>query len=266
MRSHQSVVALILIALGFGLPSAMSAGFSLFSRSWGDVIVSTDMTLEGRALTPPTTAHPVYYLGKSLGCKFGSIPGDRLPEVEEMNRFVAKVLAKQGYLGASRGVHEPSLYLVVQWGYLEPRSGDLLWFLGYDANKDIGAPAFPGQLGPEVFRRGFRSRTIEAILDNASAAIYGIIVTAFEYQSASTPEPIIYWQTRIGLAANGKSMTEALPAMILAAGPTIGRENDSPVLIDVDDAREGRVELGELRAHGVVDEPASSNSAPNSKR
>jgi hypothetical protein len=254
MRSYPAATTLVVIALGFGLSCARGAGFSLFSRSWGDVIVATDTTVKGRDLTHPTPAQPVYYLGKSLGCRFGSIPGDRLPEVEEMSQFVAKVLAKQGYVGANPGVHEPTLYLIVQWGYLEPRSGDLLWFLGYDADQDIAAPMFPGHLGPEVFRRGFRSRAIQTILDCASTPIYGIIVTAFEYKSASTSEPIIYWQTRIGLPANGKSMAEALPAMVLAAGSTIGRENKSPVLIGVDDAREGRVELGELEVRGVVDE------------
>lgn len=244
-------------ALGLGVPGLLGAGFSLFSRSWGDAIVATDMTEAGRALTPPTTAQPVYYLGRSLGCKFGSIRGDRLPEVEEMNRFVAKVLAKQGYLGATPGIHEPTLYLVVQWGYLLPGSGDLLWFLGYDATQDIAAPIYPGMLGAEVWRRGFRSRTTNAILDYASTPIYGIIVTAFEYQSANTTQPIIYWQTRIGLPANGKSMAEALPAMVLAAGAAIGREAKSPVLLDVDDARQGYVKLGELDVRGVVDEPDS---------
>lgn len=75
------------------------------------------------------------------------------------------------------------------------------------------------------------SREIETILDHAAQPIYGIIVTACEYKSASTPNPITYWQTRIGLPANGKSMIQALPTMVIAAGATIGRETDSPVLL-----------------------------------
>ena len=254
MGSLRFSFSLVGAGLGLSLPATAAAGFSLFSPSWGDVIVATDMTTEGQALALPTPGKPVYYLGKSLGCKIGSIPGDQLPEVQEMNGFIAKVLAKQGYLGASPGLHEPTLYLIVQWGYLEPRSGDLRWFLGYDANQDIAAPAFPVQLGAEVWRRGFRSRTITTILEDASSPIYGIIITAFEYESASTTKPVIYWQTRIGLPARGKSMAEALPAMILAAGPSIGHEAKSPVLIDVDDARKGRVELGELKSRGFLEE------------
>jgi hypothetical protein len=196
-----------------------------------------------------------------LGGKLGSIGGDPLPDEQNMTQFLADVLSKQGYRGARAGIDEPTLYLVVQWGYLSPQTGDLLWFLGYDRNKDIGAPTFPGMLGPEIYRRGFRSRTTETILDNASTPIYGIIVTAFEYQSAATPHPIIYWQTRIGLPANGKSMIEALPTMLLAAGSAIGRESESPLLRDADHARKGRVDFGELKAIGFSDEPTSSRRA-----
>jgi hypothetical protein len=256
MTRFTPVLASVLAVLAFQLPRACGAGFRLFGNSWGDVIVNTDMTPEGRELTPPTKEIPVYYTGRSLGCKFGSIPGDRIPPVQEMNQLVAKVLAREGYLGASPGVHEPTLYLVLQWGYLRPQSGDLLWFLGYNANDDVGAPSFPGMLGPEVYRRNFRSHTIETVLDSASTEIYGIIVTAFEHESADTAEPVILWQTRIGLRANGKSMAQALPAMMVAAGPSIGRETKSPVLKDADEAREGRVELGELEVIGIEEEPS----------
>ncbi len=248
MTFRRPGLAMLVVALAMGVPAA--AGFSLFSNTWGDVIVATDTTPEGRELEPPSPERSVYYLGRSLGAKLGSLRGDKLPDEEEITRFVAKVLAKQGYLGARPGVNEPTLYLVLQWGYLQPSSGDLLWFLGYNSDQDIAAPSFPGMLGPEVWRRGFRSRTIQAVLDGASIANYGIIVTAFEYQSASTTKPIIYWQTRIALPANGKSMAAALPAMLVAAGPQIGRMSDSPVLLNADEARQGVVEMGDLEVLG----------------
>lgn len=256
----------ILGLLSLGVPSTPAAGFNLFSGTWGDVIVATDTTPEGRKLTPPTPENPVYYLGQSLGCRLGSTPGDRLPPTKEMNRFVADVLAKQGYLGATPGVNEPALFLVLQWGQLDTRSGDHLWFLGYNARQDIAAPIFPGMLGAEVWRRNSRSRTIETILDYTNGPIYGIIVTAFEYQSAHTTKPVIYWQTRIGLPTNGKSMMEALPAMVLAAGPSIGRESDKPLLRDVDHARQGRVELGQLKVLGIEDESGAPAPLSPAKR
>lgn len=234
---------------------ARASRFTLFSKVWGDAIVVTDMTQEGRALTPATVDKPVYYRGLSLGSKLGSIPGDVAPDEKMFDRFVAKVLAKQGYLGAETGVHDPALFLIVQWGYLTPRTDDLAWFLGYNPNQDIGAPWNPAMLGPEVFLRDFRSDTVETILTTAQEPTYGIIITAFEFKSDSTARPIVYWQTRIGLAAVGKSMAQALPAMIVAGGPTIGRETKTPVLGDTDNPGRGHVELGELKVVGYEDDP-----------
>jgi len=266
MRSSNCAVALLLGVLGLGLPKTQCAEFVLFKNVWGDVIVATDTTREGRALTPPTPEQPVYYRGLSLGRRLGSIPGDREPDKKQLTDFVTGILARQGYLGARPGVHEPTLFLVVQWGYLDPRNNNLLWFLGYDPNQDIGAPVFPGMLGPEIWRRDFRSREIETILQDASGANYGIIVTAFEFKSASTPNPVAYWQTRIGLPANGKSMAEALPTMLVAAGPAIGRPADTPVLLDTDNARQGVVKLGELKFFDTLSGPPPPDDADRVKR
>ena len=268
MHALRSRLALAtLLALAAGGPRALGGEWVLFKNIWGDVIVSTDTTAAGKALTPPTPQEPAYYLGKSLGRKLGSIPGDHEPDFKTLNRFVADVIAKQGYLDARRGAHEPSLFLVVQWGYLKPGSGDLLWFLGYNPSQDIGASGgIPGQLGPEIWRLNFRSHEIQTILDDAKDAVYGIIVTAFEYKSASTAQPIVYWQTRIGLSAVGKSMAEALPTMLVAAGPAIGRPSDKPVLVDADHAREGRVKLGELQILDTANDLPSTGATGGDKK
>lgn len=265
MRPLPTVFVLMLLTFGFALPGARGVDFVLFKNIWGDVIVATDTTMQGHALTPPTREQPVYYRGLSLGRKLGSIRGDKEPEVKELNQVVAGILAKQGYLPARPGVHDATLFLIVQWGYMEPAKNNLLWFFGYDPNEDIGAPVMEGILGPEVFRRDLRSDSIQTILTNAQDAIYGIIVTAFEFKSASSPNPVIYWQTRIGLPANGKSMADALPTMLVAAGPAIGRESKTPMLLDADSVREGRVNLGELKILDVVGDP-QRNSEPNAKK
>lgn len=260
MRLSRFVLAFVLL-----IPCARGAEFVLFKNVWGDVIVATDTTEAGKALTPPTQQQPVFYKGMSLGQKLGSIPGDREPEKKQLNLFVADILARQGYLGAQPGGAEPELFLVLQWGYLDPRSEDLHWFLGYNPEQDIAAPVFPGALGPEVWRRGMRSRLTETILNDAQDAIYGIIVTAFDFKTARTAEPVVYWQTRIGIPANGKSMAEALPVMMLAAGPAIGRPTDKPVLLDADRAREGQVKLGELKFLDYDSAPATTREPDSGK-
>lgn len=248
MRLLQSALGLtMLFILGAAAPGARGGEFTLFKNVWGDVIVATDTTEAGGALTPPSPQQPVYYTGRSYGQKLGSIPGDREPDVKQMNQFVAGILAKQGYLGTPPGAPDPDLFLVLQWGYLTPRSEDLRWFLGYNPADDIAGTAFPGIFGPEAIRRGMRTRLVETILQDSEEAIYGIIVTAFDFKTVRTDDPVIYWQTRIGLPANGKSMAAALPVMLTAAGPAIGRPADQPVMVDADRAREGQVKLGELK-------------------
>lgn len=105
-------------------------------------------------------------------------------------------------------------------------------------------------------------------MDAASGSVYAIIVTAFANESADTPKPVIYWQTRIGLPANGKSMAKALPTMILAAGPSIGRKADAPVLIDADEVRQGHVEFGAPKVIGYEDkaEPAAPDQAAGASK
>lgn len=265
MKSPLRAIALVVAACGLTLPELSAEPFSFFKSYWGDVLVATDMTAEGRLRPNPTQEKPVYYLGRSLGCRLGSIAGDQLPDAKTMTDLVVRVLAKQGYRGAQPGVHEPSLFLILQWGYLTPRSGELLWFLGYNAREDIAAPAFPGILGPEVFRRNMRSRAVETILDSADGPLYGIIVSAFDYATVDTANPVIVWQTRIGLPANGKSMAEALPVMLVAAAASIGEYSERTILADADAVRDGRVELGELKAIEVVNDHTIESGSRSKK-
>jgi hypothetical protein len=266
LRSRSRLFSLLCALLSVAVaPVGRGAEFVLFKNIWGDVIVSTDTTKAGRELTPPTPQQPVYYKGLSLGRKLGSIPGDREPDIKQLNQFVSEVLAKQGYRPAPPEMEAPELLLVLQWGYLKPGSDDLLWFLGYNPAQDIAAQANPNMLGPEVWRRGFRSREVETILEDSQNPIYGIIVTAFEFKTARTAEPVAYWQTRIGLPANGKSMASALPVMIAAAGPAIGRASDKPMLVNADVAREGQVKFGELKFLDYDPRPAEEKSDRSKK-
>jgi len=257
MRLLRPGSALVLLALALGGSVPVQAEFKLFRNIWGDVLVSTDTTPAGKELPQASKESPVYYKGLSMGNRLGSgLRGDKEPTVKELNNFAASILAKQGYLAAQPGKHEPTLLLVLQWGYLEPSSEDLLWFLGYHVEDDIAAPTQIDFLGAEVFRRGMRSHATEMILHDAQNPIYGIMISAFEYKTAKTLNPVILWQTRIGLPTNGKSMVEAMPAMLAAAGPAIGRPSDKPVLLDVDAARAGSVDLGELKFLDSFYDPA----------
>ncbi len=234
------------------LVSGRAAGW--FPRGEGDVVVVTDMTAAGRLRPPPTVEAPVYFKGLTLGCRLGSIRGDKEPNPEVLSRFVTKLLRRQGYRGSPGPHRPPELLLVLQWGYLGAQGTDKLWFLGYNADDDIGYSPHPNLLGPEVFLRGLRTREVETVLDLANEPLYGVIVTAFEHESAKGPEPVLLWQTRISFAARGKSMEEALPTMLATAASQIGRETTKPVLRDPDDGRRAEVTWGEMQTSEVREE------------
>lgn len=251
------------LALVVLLVAATPRGWALFGDHWGNVIVVTTLADAGKDLTAPAPDKPVYYEGLCLGNRLGSIPGDTEPKAEEMNRFVAQVLAKQGYLGARKGVNEPTLFLVLQWGYLKPGGGeDLLWFLGYDPSKDVAAPT-PAAFGVHALRRSFRNPAIAAVVENADSPIYGILITAFEHATAHGDHPVALWQTRIGLPAVGKSMSQAMPAMILAAEGAIGRESDFPIQIDTDNARKATVKIKDFQVLDTFLDGTNPSPAPS---
>ena len=54
--------------------------------------------------------------------------------------------------------------------------------------------------------------------------------------------------------------------MILAAGPSIGRESKLPVLRRADDVNEGHVELGELQVLGFEEVPAKEEKDSKGKK
>ncbi|HTK76502.1 MAG TPA: hypothetical protein VL371_14650 [Gemmataceae bacterium] len=254
MRLLSPTLGFAVVTICLCLPRICSAEFHpIFNRVWGNVVVATDMTPEGRKLTPPTPEHPVYYLGTSLGARFDTIPGDRLPDVKQMNLLVARVLAKQGYLYASPGVHDPSLFLVLQWAYLRIAP---LWFVGYNPKYDH--PIHPFE--------------VDVMIDTAGPGsfephpCYGIIITAFDFKSARAKHPVVCWQTRITLPAIGKSMAQALPTMIIAAGPAIGHESNLPFLGDADAMPKGHVTVGDLEVVGYEDPPAPAGKAAEPNR
>ena len=102
-----------------------------------------------------------------------------------------------------------------------------------------------------AYRVEFRPREIETVLEYAQEDIYGFIISAFEYKSAHAAEPVVLWQTRIGMPANGQSMTDALTTIVQVAGSQIGRETTRPVLTRTDDRYTTR--LGELEILGVAE-------------
>lgn len=98
--------------------------FSLLPKSFQrrpslDFNIITEMTPEGRKLTPASPENPVYYLeepGKFL--QMGSAPpaNEHAPSVADLEAAMQKALAGGGYLPAALPKHPPALLVVFNFG------------------------------------------------------------------------------------------------------------------------------------------------------
>jgi hypothetical protein len=223
-----------------------------------EVIVNTDVTREGARLPQASTEHPVYYVAVSLGYRDlgGVIAGDKLPAKETMYSWIAKALAKQGYLPAG-GDHLPTQLVVFTWGSLyvkrllwnpdrpvQLNRGQMLRFLG---GAKLGPMSKYGSLDlgiefePELFQQHpgadkFRSA--------ASDDLYMAVLLGYDFQTLTQKERHLLWRTRIASPARGLVMADTLPAMIGIAAPMIAHETKVPAWIRASDKYKPAITIG----------------------
>jgi hypothetical protein len=249
----------ILLALGAGAPLS-GAGLLewLFPHHDVEVIVNTDVTPAGALLPPASSEHPVYYIGVSLGYRDlgGYIAGDKLPAKENMYGWIAKALAKQGYLPADAN-HPATQYVVFAWGslYVQSFSGNpdfprvqlnrrqMMQFLG---GAKLGLiPRYPVmpevELMPELH---YLQPDAERIRDAASDDLYMAFLLGYDLQATARKERRLLWRTRIACPSLGLVMADTLPSMVSIAAPHIARATDAPVWIRASDKYQPVVKIG----------------------
>lgn len=248
------------LALFLALLPAAIAG--LFSQPELQVITTTDMTEAGRKVQASPEA-PVRYVAVDLGYRDlgGIIAGDKLPDRKAVNKTLAKVLEKQGYLQATNK-QPPTQLLVWFWGtfYVErlhrgdPTMPDaqinqkgMLRFLG---GEKLGMPAL-GQEDPfssSGLPPGlqFQNPELDRFLETAKEDLYVIAVGCYDleiYQKTKKLE--LLWVTKIAAPSKGFVMKDTLSKMAAIAGPNIGRETSKPVWVDADSHYKPDVQIGE---------------------
>ena len=255
-------------ALRFILPVVALTGFTPFARAalldWlfhheVEVIVNTDVTPEGAKLPAATGEHPVFYVGVSMGYRDlgGIIAGDKLPRKETMYAWIAKALAKQGYLPANAD-HPPTQIVVFGWGSLyaekftgypdlppvQMNQGQMLRFVGGEKlgliSKNPTLPEY--ELGPELLRI---RPAAEKFRTAASDDLYMAVLLGYDFQAAAQKQRRLLWRTRIACPSRGLVMADTLPTMISIAAPLIARETEVPAWIKASDRYQPVIKIGD---------------------
>lgn len=261
----------LLVALTGCLPPARAGWLDSFFHPDVEVIVNTDVTPEGARLPPASTEHPVYYVAVSMGYRDlgGIIAGDKPPARETMYAWIAKALARQGYLPANSD-HPPTQVVVFAWGtlYVERFSWNpdfpiqmnrrgMLQFLGGEKLGLISQhPTMPGfELMPEL---RFMRPAAEKFWTASSVDLYMAVLIGYDLTAAERKERRILWRTRIACPSRGLNMADTLPKMVTIAAPLIARETEVPAWIRATDRYKPVVTIGDP----VVEEYLGSEPLP----
>lgn len=245
------------------------------------VVTVTDVLPAGKKWRTVSPENPAYYVAVSGGYQDLGAPkgGERPVSPEEVTRTMQKVLAKQGYLPATKK-HPPELILLWIWGSmnkhvfyfpssipghpgLQINSGAMMEYMGGDKlglGRDRMDP-FMGLSLPVGLER--RSDAAQTIYEAAQDDLYIAGVVAYDFQAAHVRrEKEVLWRTRISCPSRGFWLPEALPSMLVIAGPFMGRETPKPVWIDASDKFRPEVILGDSKVLGYLDEADGPDASP----
>ena len=232
----------------------------VFGKRDIEVITVTDMSPEGRLVRRATPEKPVYYIAVSVGFRDlgGLVGGEKHPPDDEVIRTISKVLAKQGYLPATKGSPAPTLALMLAWGTLNtdleygfnpdqpPRQRNrqqILKFLGgykmgfSDNNFD--------PLMPQLGGLSFMNFDSQQLYDLASEDLYVAVVSAYDLNALAEKKKKVLWTTRISCPSRGFWLGDVLPTMMAISGPNIGREMAKPSWVNASEKYKPDVKIGD---------------------
>jgi hypothetical protein len=227
-----------------------------------EVDVVVDLTPAGRAVSPPSPGHPIYYvpvLGgyQQLGAQLAGEPPP--PQPVTVAHEVAKALAGQGYLVMGPNRPPPSLVLAVHWGRLNPQietdplTGQRIVFNQTQMLSLTGGTAL------NHLDLGFER---EAAMQGAERDRYFVAVTAYELEAYQKRHAkVMLWQAKMSVPASGLTLAEVMPVLAKAGGPMFGRETLRPKMLILPLSPGGRVEIGVPTVKDYQDVPLRSAPA-----
>lgn len=214
-----------------------------------EVNVNVDLTAAGRKLTRPTPATPVYYVPVIGGLhEEGDIPagGPKPPPQNFVLHQMAVALASQGYVVANSRTPPPTLLLVFHWGRMSPNVDDV-------GDADNPMQAFPNEKRMLALVAGNTTPNLNPfterleVMRDIQVSRYFAMVSAYDYAAAKGKKKVALWRAKMSMPADGSDLTDAIPALLSAGAPFLGKETVAPERVTRPLGRQGSVKLGEAQ-------------------
>ncbi len=264
-----------------------------------DQTVITEMTEEGKKLPLPSRENPAYYVAQPGGYHMEGhgLADEKQPSAAELANSLQRALAINGYLPTSPG-HPPSLLIIYYWGShnnLDPGSAEVEGTAFIDAghknllsraalvggnkfaselkkalemqdrHKEMKAMASPdiapmmSALSPlQLFLQ--RDPKIRQLYEESLADCYYAVASAYDYLAGARGERKLLWRSKMTVDAQGVSMTDTLPRLILSGGRYFGRDMPESATITKRMLQEGQVKLGPLEVKEYLEKTAGPAS------
>lgn len=196
---------------------------------------------------PPPSIVIIYYWGVHSVLNEGDPDNPSLP-VEVVRR---NILDRAALVGGAKFAKELHVLMQEADDYATAASAQL----ATDGRPPIspGLVAFANPVN--LFK--LRNAKNELLLNQIAGDLYYLVASAYDYQSVAANNKVLLWRTRMTVSARGVSQRQAMPAMILGAGPFFGREMKEPEIVSKRAVPEGSVEIG---TPTVVSPPPSAPS------
>ena len=227
-----------------------------------NMTVVTEFTEFGRTQPKASAQQPLYCVLHDGGAQSrgDAAAGEKGPPPAELARVLHDALAQQGLLTADTAGRAPQLALFYSWGSHAAPDADFRALFPEAAHRSlleraslVGGKSFVRELGGyneniglwSMFSFQGREKTRRFMLDQASADLNYVVISAYAYSDLARNERRLLWRTTMTVEATGVSMSNTLPSLVVTAAPYVGRE--VPALALRRSMKRGTVELGPTR-------------------
>lgn len=262
--------------------------FSLLPRSFQtnprvDLSVITEMTEEGKKISPPSEEKPAYYFAQSAGFHGEGQGVQDYPPLElgKLEAQLSASLKNNHYLPATEG-HPPTLVLFYIWGVhnrLDPEMQDIgntnllsrAQLVGgtkfahefYQALAEWDAAGSPrGDITDPVHRFIERDDLTRQLVEQIFNDCYYVVVSAYEGAALAHHQRVLLWRTKIATASQGIGLKETMPALIAGGTDYYGKDMPTATVLDEQLHRGGHVDIGEAQVKEYIEpSPAEKKDA-----